>query len=245
MCIIIRVIPLPMQRFALCRGSWLYSYLTLLLSVSCALLLLPQVGQAFVPTVTTISPNPTTISCSRACFVREQQVKTGGGSSLLSLNASRAVGEDREKSASHHRDSDNALGVVIKPATFHGLRAVSRMLVEEFYGNTILFPAQYLVELNRLQTNFHEYGEDSNRHLMLVATWLEDGSLAGFVDIDGRPRKKGQQGEQIREREGEREKEYLLDMICGHTGVSCVHIQLVDFAVVRTAIPYATHARRR
>lgn len=62
----------------------------------------------------------------------------------------------------------------------------------EFYGSTIWYPAQCLVELNRLQENFHGYGEDANRHLMLLATSVEDGSLAGFVDIDGREKRPGQ-----------------------------------------------------
>ncbi|CAN0481996.1 unnamed protein product [Ectocarpus sp. 12 AP-2014] len=95
--------------------------------------------------------------------------------------------------------------VEIKPAKFHNLRqvgkldrcrwellAVSRLLVAEFYGSTIWYPAQCLVELNRLQENFHGYGEDASRHLMLLATSVEDGSLAGFVDIDGREKRPGQ-----------------------------------------------------
>ncbi|CAM9247930.1 unnamed protein product [Ectocarpus sp. 13 AM-2016] len=84
--------------------------------------------------------------------------------------------------------------VEIKPAKFHNLRAVSRLLVAEFYGSTIWYPAQCLVELNRLQDNFHGYGEDASRHLMLLATSVEDGSLAGFVDIDGREKRPGQTG---------------------------------------------------
>ncbi|CAB1119615.1 unnamed protein product [Ectocarpus sp. CCAP 1310/34] len=79
--------------------------------------------------------------------------------------------------------------VEIKPA-----KAVSRLLVAEFYGSTIWYPAQCLVELNRLQDNFHGYGEDASRHLMLLATSVEDGSLAGFVDIDGREKRPGQTG---------------------------------------------------
>lgn len=71
-------------------------------------------------------------------------------------------------------------------------RAVSRLLVAEFYGATLWYPAQCLTELNRLQTNFHSYGEDASRHLMLLATSLEDGSLVGFVDIDGREKRPGQ-----------------------------------------------------
>lgn len=55
-------------------------------------------------------------------------------------------------------------------------------------------PAQRLVELNRLQDNFHSYEEDADRHLMLIATTVEDGSLVGFVDIDGREKKPGQTG---------------------------------------------------
>lgn len=82
--------------------------------------------------------------------------------------------------------------IIIKSATFHGLRAVSRLLVEEFYGSSLWFPAQCLVELQRLQDNFHSYEEDANRHMMLIATSAEDGSLAGFVDIDGRKKKPGQ-----------------------------------------------------
>lgn len=191
-----------MQRFAQCSGSrcWLYIYLTLL-SVSWGLLIISQVGNAFVPTSPKVRQNPTTkgLSDDGAYVVRRQQQRKGRHvtSTLFSLNASPAVGEDREKSSSHNRDSVKALGITIQPATFHGLRAVSRMLVEEFYGITILFAAHNLVELNRLQTNFHMYGEDSDRHLMLIATSLEDGSLAGFVDIDGRPRKKGHQGKKI------------------------------------------------
>ncbi|CAN0147566.1 unnamed protein product, partial [Scytosiphon promiscuus] len=84
--------------------------------------------------------------------------------------------------------------IKIKPAKFHNLRAVSRLLVAEFYGATLWYPAQCLTELNRLQTNFHGYGEDAGRHLMLLATSLEDGSLVGFVDIDGREKRPGQTG---------------------------------------------------
>lgn len=86
----------------------------------------------------------------------------------------------------------NALAIDIKPATFQGLRAVSRLLVEEFYGSSLWYPAQCVVELNRLQDNFHSYEEDASRHLMLIATSAEDGSMAGFVDIDGRQKKPGQ-----------------------------------------------------
>lgn len=87
----------------------------------------------------------------------------------------------------------DALSIDIKPATFQDLRAVSRLLVEEFYGNTLWFQAQRLVELARLQNNFHSYEEDASLHLMLIATSVEDGSLVGFVDIDGRERKTEQQ----------------------------------------------------
>lgn len=73
-----------------------------------------------------------------------------------------------------------------------GFRAVSRLLVAEFYGSTLWYPAQCLVELNRLQENFHGYGEDADRHLMLLATSLDDGSLVGFVDVDGREKRPGQ-----------------------------------------------------
>lgn len=86
----------------------------------------------------------------------------------------------------------NALSIIIQPATFFDLRAVSRLLVEEFYGMGLFSPAQRLVELNRLQDNFHSYEEDADRHLMLIATTVEDGSLVGFVDIDGREKKPGQ-----------------------------------------------------
>lgn len=61
----------------------------------------------------------------------------------------------------------------------------------EFYGSTLWYPAQCLVELNRLQENFHGYGDDANRHLMLLATSLDDGSLVGFVDVDGREKRPG------------------------------------------------------
>ncbi|CAN0333031.1 unnamed protein product [Pylaiella littoralis] len=82
--------------------------------------------------------------------------------------------------------------IQIKPAKFHNLRAVSRLLVAEFYGPSLWSPAQCLVELNRLQKNFHSYGEDASRHLMLLATSVDDGSLVGFVDIDGREKRPGQ-----------------------------------------------------
>lgn len=81
------------------------------------------------------------------------------------------------------------LAVEIKPAKFPDLGAVSKLLVEEFYGVGLWFPAQCLVELRRLQDNFHLYGEDADLHLMLVATTIEDGSLAGFVDVDARERR--------------------------------------------------------
>ena len=73
-----------------------------------------------------------------------------------------------------------------------GRRAVSRLLVQEFYGSTLWYPAQCLVELNRLQENFHAYGDDAGRHVMLLATSLDDGSLVGFVDVDGREKRPGQ-----------------------------------------------------
>lgn len=82
-----------------------------------------------------------------------------------------------------------SLAVEIKPAKFPDLGAVSRLLVEEFYGVGLWFPAQCLVELRRLQDNFHSYEEDADLHLMLVATTVEDGSLAGFVDVDARERR--------------------------------------------------------
>lgn len=75
---------------------------------------------------------------------------------------------------------------------FYGLRAVSRLLVAEFYGSTLWYPAQCLVELNRLQENFHGYGDDADRHLMLLATSVDDGSVVGFVDVDGREKRPGQ-----------------------------------------------------
>ena len=60
----------------------------------------------------------------------------------------------------------------------------------EFRTDRLLwFPAQYLVELRRLQDNFHSNEEDAALRLMLVATAIEDGSLAGFVDVDGRDRR--------------------------------------------------------
>lgn len=86
----------------------------------------------------------------------------------------------------------NARWLIIQPATFFDLRAVARLLVEEFYGMGLFSPAQRLVELNRLQDNFHSYEEDADRHLMLIATTVKDGSLVGFVDIDGREKKPGQ-----------------------------------------------------
>ncbi len=64
--------------------------------------------------------------------------------------------------------------------------------MQEFYGSTLWYPAQCLVELNRLQENFHSYGEDAGRHVMLLATSLDDGSLVGFVDVDGREKRPGQ-----------------------------------------------------
>ena len=45
------------------------------------------------------------------------------------------------------------------------------------------------MELRRLQDNFHLYEEDAALHLMLGATAIEDGSLAGFVDVDGTDRR--------------------------------------------------------
>ena len=47
------------------------------------------------------------------------------------------------------------------------------------------FPTQCLVELRRLQDNFHPYEKDTALHFMLIETAIEDGSLAGFVDVDG------------------------------------------------------------
>lgn len=91
----------------------------------------------------------------------------------------------------------NGLWMTIKPATFFDLRAVSRLLVLEFYGSGLWFHGQCLVELNRLQDNFHSYEEDADQHLMLIAVTVEDGSLVGFVDIDGRQKKPGQSELQI------------------------------------------------
>lgn len=85
----------------------------------------------------------------------------------------------------------DTLPITIREVTFGGLRPVARLFVEEFFGLTLLFPAQYLAELHRLQSNYHSV-DDQNRHLMLVATSTLDGSLAGFVDIDGRAMRIGQ-----------------------------------------------------
>ncbi|CAM9993814.1 unnamed protein product [Ectocarpus fasciculatus] len=108
--------------------------------------------------------------------------------------APKAAGESASVDTDVRDLKEKAPVVKIKPAKFHNLRAVSRLLVAEFYGSTIWYPAQCLVELNRLQENFHGYGEDASRHLMLLATSVEDGSLAGFVDIDGREKRPGQTG---------------------------------------------------
>ncbi|CBN77487.1 conserved unknown protein [Ectocarpus siliculosus] len=108
--------------------------------------------------------------------------------------ARQAAGESASVDTDVRDLKEKAPLVEIKPAKFHNLRAVSRLLVAEFYGSTIWYPAQCLVELNRLQENFHGYGEDASRHLMLLATSVEDGSLAGFVDIDGREKRPGQTG---------------------------------------------------
>lgn len=83
------------------------------------------------------------------------------------------------------------VAIIVRPATFNELLGVSKLLVAEFYGSTMWVPAQVLVELTRLQNNFHTYGEDADRHLMLVAISADDGGLAGFVDIDGRDKKPG------------------------------------------------------
>lgn len=85
-----------------------------------------------------------------------------------------------------------ATGMSFSTARHSTSRAVSRLLVAEFYGPSLWSPAQCLVELNRLQKNFHSYGEDASRHLMLLATSVDDGRLVGFVDIDGREKRPGQ-----------------------------------------------------
>ena len=106
---------------------------------------------------------------------------------LPALHEPAAAATAADSAASTTKSTD--IVVEIKPATFPELGAVSRLLVEEFYGSGLWFPAQCLVELRRLQDNFHSYEEDATLHLMLVATAIEDGSLAGFVDVDGRDRR--------------------------------------------------------
>lgn len=73
--------------------------------------------------------------------------------------------------------------VLIRKCRWEDLQAASRLLVSEFYGQTMWFPAQCLSELNRLQVN---YPYDGSRHIMLVAADPLDKSILGFVDIDAR-----------------------------------------------------------
>lgn len=96
--------------------------------------------------------------------------------------------EDHDACTRHDAE---VLSVAIKHVTFDALGSVAKLFVEEFFGYTLWFPAQYLAELNRLQMNYHSINQEC-RHLMLVATSSSDGSLAGFVDIDGRTKRRGQ-----------------------------------------------------
>lgn len=113
----------------------------------------------------------------------------------LATPDSNFVDAKTEESADRHDEStcpkSDTLPITIREVTFGGLRPVARLFVEEFFGFTLLLPAQYLAELHRLQSNYHSV-DDQNRHLMLVATSTLDGSLAGFVDIDGRVMRVGQ-----------------------------------------------------
>lgn len=181
------VIAHPMSRCAVYpRQRWLSScwYLALVLLGTACL----DVAHAF----RVVTPNLREIPLpSTRCLSQQHMQQQRRMSSEASvLHASRTV-EQEQSFASNSRDGDT-LEVVIKPVGFHGLRSVSRLLVEGFHGNSMWFPVQCMVELERLQSEFHSYGADSDRHLMLIATSAEDGSLAGFVNIDGRSRKTGQ-----------------------------------------------------
>lgn len=174
------------QGFALCRGfnrrSRQCGYMTLFLFVLWGLLALAvQSTQAFVHTIK-VPPNPTT----HRAAVRDSR------------------GESPSMRDDYYHYGDEPLGIKIEPIKFKGLPAVARLLVAAF--NAIepekkswipaLTIAQNIQELDRLQRNFHSRGLGIERHLMLVATCEEDGSLAGFVDIDARARKK-QKGQSI------------------------------------------------
>lgn len=168
--------------FVLCTGinrrSRQRGYVVLLLFVTCRLLVLTvQSAQAFVLTIK-VPPNPT--ATNRAA-VRDS-----------SRGESPSVRDD------YYHYGDEPLGIKIEPIEFKGLPAVAHLLVAAFNAiepkkkNWIpaLTIAQNIQELDRLQRTFHSRGLGSDRHLMLVATCEEDGSLAGFVDIDARARKK-------------------------------------------------------
>lgn len=152
------------------------------------------------PSANTLAGSSCTSASSRRCHLHSQRPSSPwspyrhprriGFLSLAAVHEPSAAAADTAPSGAS--TSPYPMPIIIKSATFHGLRAVSRLLVEEFYGSSMWFPAQCLVELQRLQDNFHSYEEDANRHMMLIATSVEDGSLAGFVDIDGRKKKPGQ-----------------------------------------------------
>lgn len=152
------------------------------------------------PSANTLAGSSCTSASSRRCHLNSQRPSSPwspyrhhchiGILPLAAVHEPSAAAADTAPSGAS--TSPYPMPIIIKSATFHGLRAVSRLLVEEFYGSSLWFPAQCLVELQRLQDNFHSYEEDANRHMMLIATSAEDGSLAGFVDIDGRKKKTGQ-----------------------------------------------------
>jgi hypothetical protein len=79
--------------------------------------------------------------------------------------------------------TQSSTNVMVRKAEWQDLGAASRLLVTEFYGQTVWYPAQCLSELNRLQLNFHF---NSTRHLMLVATDPLENTVVGFADVDGR-----------------------------------------------------------
>eukprot|EP00611_Tribonema_gayanum_P004659 TRINITY_DN13858_c0_g1_i1.p1 TRINITY_DN13858_c0_g1~~TRINITY_DN13858_c0_g1_i1.p1 ORF type:complete len:261 (+),score=67.98 TRINITY_DN13858_c0_g1_i1:160-942(+) len=81
------------------------------------------------------------------------------------------------------KTQQSATSVVIRKAEWEDLGAASKLLVREFYGQSVWYPTQCLGELNRLQMNFHF---DRTRHLMLVACDPLENSIVGFVDIDAR-----------------------------------------------------------
>jgi hypothetical protein len=124
----------------------------------------------------------------RSHYAQQQQSCRSHSTDMTLMPAATAVSEeslilDDPATAVTTVQTQSSTNVMVRKAEWQDLGAASRLLVTEFYGQTVWYPAQCLSELNRLQLNFHF---NSTRHLMLVATDPLENTVVGFADVDGR-----------------------------------------------------------